>query len=1070
MCRFIAALCLCGYAAAQQPAANILGTVTDSTDAVVPQAAVSATNLQTGLVRRTITDGSGHYVILNLPIGAYKVEVEHPGFRRAALENVTLEVDQRARIDVQLQVGEVTGTVDVLAEAPLLQTADSSVGQVITNRTISELPLNGRNFYQLASLAPGVAFVSSGAPIIRSNYINVVMNGSRGHATSFLMDGVDTSEHHAGGTYVRPTVDAIEEFKTISNNFSAQYGRSPGLITTAIKAGTNQFHGSAWEFLRNDKLDAPNYFAKTAPPLRYNQFGAALGGPVKRDRTFFFASYEGTRVREGLNFNTPLPTAANRAGDFSSRAIFDPRTTSAVEGGGFVREPFPGNVIPQDRFSPQAQALLQFIPLPNTAGGTLLIAPSRATTGDQVIGRVDQRITDRDQLFVRYALNYDRIRDPNPFPTIDAIPQLAKGQNAAVRYTRTFRPNLLNSFTVAYNRSRLFLDNAPNVKGTDYTNAAGIRGFEQTAPEFPGLPYASIAGYGTLNDGLDQPKQNVIDSKQIANDLSWVRSSHTLRTGVEYRRLRAITRDTAYNRGLFSFSGTFTQNPAAPTGTGNGFADFLLGLPASATRSFPIETNGTYGNYWGLYVEDSWRVNRSLTLNLGLRYEYSPFFTGLRNVLAGFDPSTGAIILPDPIDLAAQPVAARAYPFYQDTIVTTSSLGLPASVTPSSKTNFAPRAGFAWQPQQRTVVRGGWGVFWIYPINDILGNNFLAPPFIIYDTALNNSPVPNRNFGDFFLGAPIPSAFGTPSISAAPLHGRNAYTNEWNLSLQRALTSSLSVEAAYVGQKGTHLQRRQPVNRPDPGPGAVQARRPFPRFSDISLGAWDTDSNYHALQLRAEQRLARGLTFTASYAFSKSIDNNSDYFSGPLDFRNLRLERAVSNFDVPHRFVASYAYELPFGAGGLRLGGPVNALVAGWQLSGILTAQSGLPFTPGVSGDFANIGSGNRPNRIASGKLDNPTVDRWFDPTAFTLPAQYTFGNSGRNILRGDGLFNWDFSASKLTRLGERASLQFRAELFNVLNTVNFGAPVSTINVQTAGRVLGAGAARIVQFGLKLRY
>jgi hypothetical protein len=1056
-------------ASAQQPSATLLGTVTDTSNAVVPQAKVTATNPATGLVRESLTDESGNYVILNLPVGTYQVEVRHAGFRNVRRDDLRLDLDQRARLDVQLEVGNVSESVVVAGDAPLLQTSDSAVGQVMTNRTITELPLNGRNFYQLASLAPGVAFVSTGAPVIRSNYINVVMNGSRGHATSFLMDGVDTSEHHAGGTFVRPTVDAIEEFKTISNNFSAQYGRSPGLITTAIKSGSNEFHGSAWEFLRNDKLDAPNYFASAVPPLKYNQFGAALGGRIVRDKTFFFASWEGRRIREGLTNNVVVPTEANRSGDFSTRPIFDPASTRA-DGGGFIRDPFPANRIPQSRLAPQALALLQFYPLPNTASGTFLSSPSRATTGDQVIGRVDHHFTDRDLLFVRYAINYDRIRDPNAFATIAPIPQLGKGQNAAVRYTRTFRPTLLNTFALAYNRSRLFLDNAPNLKGSDYTTAAGIQGMEQTAPEFPGLPYVTMSGFGTLNDGVDQPKQNVIDNKQVLDDLTWVRGAHTVKTGFEYRRLRAITRDTAYNRGSFAFSGTYTQNPASAGGTGSAFADLLLGLPASATRSYPIETNGTYGNYYAGYFQDDWRVTRNLTLNLGLRYEYGPFFSGVRNVLAGFDPSTGKIILPEPIDLTAQPVAQRAYPFYQDVIVTNRSMGLPDSITPSPKTNFAPRFGFAWQPMERAVVRGGFGIFWNYPINDILGNNFLAPPFILYDTALNPAPIPNRTFGDFFLGAPLPSAFGTPSISAAPIQGRNAYTNEWNLSVQRALTRSLSLEAAYVGQKGTHLQRRQPVNRPLPGPGAVQSRRPFPRFSDISVGAWDTDSNYHSLQLRAEQRLARGLSFTASYAFSKSIDNNSDYGGGVLDFTNLRLDRALSDFDVRHRFVASYTYELPFGADRLRLPGAANALIAGWQVSGIVTLQSGLPFTPGVSGDFANTGSGNRPNRIASGTVSDPTIDRWFDVSAFTVPAQYTFGNSGRNILRADGNRNWDFSASKLTRISERFSLQFRAELFNVLDTVNFGAPVTTINVANAGRVLSAGSPRIVQFGLKLRY
>ncbi|HEU0142174.1 MAG TPA: carboxypeptidase regulatory-like domain-containing protein [Bryobacteraceae bacterium] len=1063
-------LCL-PAAFAQQPVAAISGTVTDPTGAAVPDALITATNVHTMLVRETRTSEGGSYVIPNLLIGEYRVEAQHAGFRRAARGPISLQVDQRATIDFQLQIGEVTGTVDVISEAPLLQTASSSVGQVVGTRMILDLPLNGRNFYQLASLAPGVAFVPSGAPVVRSNYINVVMNGSRGHATAFLMDGVDTSEHHAGGTYVRPTVDAIEEFKAISNNFSAQYGRSPGLITTAIRSGTNQFHGTAWEYLRNSSLDARNFFAGSVAPLRYNQFGATLGGPVVRNRAFFFGSYEGTRVRQGLNFNVPVPSALNRSGDFSdARPIYDPATTRPnPTGSGFIRDQFPGNRIPATRLAPQAQALLPYYPLPNTAGGTIATAPSRATTGDQVIGRFDQQITDKDQVFVRYTINYDRIQDPNSFPSLDPIPQLAKGQNAAVRYSRIFSPTLINTVTLGYNRSRLFLDNAPNVKGSDGTTGSGILGFEETAPLYPGLPYLTMAGFGTLNDGLDQPKQNVIENKQVLNDLTHIRGSHTLKAGFEYRRLKAITRDVAYNRGSFSFTGTYTQNPAAPGGTGDAFADFLLGYPASALRSYPIETNGTFGNYFGLYFEDDWKVSRKLTLNLGLRYEYSPFFTGLRNVIAGFDPSTGKIILPEPIDLTAQPVAVRAYPFYQDVITTTQSLGLPDSITPPEKTNFAPRLGFAWQPFERTatVIRGGYGIFWNYAINDILGNNFLCPPFIIYDSATNDSPVPNRTLGNFYLGAPIPSAFGTPSISAAPVEGRNAYTNEWNLSVQQALSATLSFEAGYVGQKGTHLQRRIPVNRPQPGPGSVQARRPFPRFSDISIGGWDTDSTYHALQLRAEKRFSRGLAFTVSYAYSKSIDNNSNYFSGPLDVNNLKLERAVSDFDLPHRLVASYTYELPF-----RLHARAARIVLeGWQVSGITTFQSGPPFTPALSSDRLNIGTGGqRPDRIGSGNLDNPTIERWFDVSAFQTPALYVFGNAGRNILRGDGLVNWDLSAAKRFALSESLSLQFRGEFFNAFNNVNFSSPNAAVETANAGRVFGAGAARVIQFALRLSY
>jgi hypothetical protein len=1058
--------------AAAQPSAKILGRVSDATAAAVENAKVTAENTATGLRRETTTNSSGDYELPLLPItGRYDLSISKTGFQTYQLSGIELQVDQQARYDVALTVGNIAERISVTAEAPIVNTEMGSIGQVIPNRTIVDLPLNGRNFVQLATLLPDTVRGPNGQ---QTGNTTIAVSGGRFGKTEFLLDGISDSDQLFDGVTLTPSVDAIQEFRVQQNSFSSEYGRGDSVVLATIKGGTNEFHGALFEFLRNDKLDSRNFFARSKDPYRQNQFGASAGGPILKDRTFFFLNYEGTRIRRGLTFNSVVPSTAFAQGNFSSVStqIRDPLTG----------DPFPGNLIPSNRIDPSTAFFLKFYPPPNTAQGTFVYSAPFSSNVDQGNVRIDQAIGSRDSLFGRYSINNLSAFNPGNFPGQGGFSQELRSQNAVLTYTHLFTPTTLNELRLGYTRMKN--SNLPEGLGNNYTAQAGIGGFEQTSLNFPGFPNFSISGFTGINGRTFQPIINPTNMYQIIDNFSLIRGRHTIKVGADLRKYDLSSTNAAFSRGSFSFNGTYS---------GNAFADYLLGYPSSGSRSFPRNFFGMYETRYHFYVQDDFKVTPNLTLNLGLRYELNIQPTPKLGQAADFDFITGKWIVATykgSINLTTQQVAQFAYPVYKDQIVTTDQAGLPNKLFYNDYNDFAPRIGFAWRPlgNNRTVIRGGYGIFYLLTSgNNIVSAPIINVPFILDESKLQPTANgrPTLQIQNFFPPFSTSASFSTPLTYGVNPHMRTPYLHEWNFAVQREIVPNLSLEISYVANKGTHLEEAFPQNLAPPSATDLrpfQQRRPRP---DLGTGQFydnSGNSNYNALNVRLEKRFSRGVYFLLGYAWGKAIDVNSSD-QGPVNADNpfnLRTMRGPSDLDVTHRFVGSFGVELPFGRGrALGSGMPraADLIVGGWQVSGIATFQSGMPFTPVISADPANVGFtyGRRPDVIGTGHVDNPGPGRWFNPADFKLPAQYTIGNAGRNILRGPGVNNWDLSILKNFHFTERIYLQFRTELFNAFNHTQFNTPAAgsstvTIDTATAGQLFSARDPRIMQFGMKLYF
>ena len=1078
-------------AEAQLQAGRIVGTVTDPSGAVIPNATVTVTEQSTNTSHKALTAGSGDFVATPLNPGIYTVRISAAGFQTGVRMGIEVRVDSSIRVDMGLAVGDTATQVEIVADVPLLDTESGTLGHVINNTQIVDLPLNGRGFYELARLTPGAVLLPGTGNVlrIRPEFVNgTTISGVRGRMISFSLDGMDISEQHQGGTFIQTSIDALQEFKVQQNSYSAEFSRAGGMLNATTKAGTNQFHGVLFEFLRNDKLDARNFFAVRREVLKRNQFGGAIGGPVLipkiyngKDRTFFFASYEGLRERQGLVFNSIVPTAAMKNGDFSAPGlarIYDPATTMPSPAGGAVRQPFAGNVVPASRLSPQALFFNKYIPDPNTAGGTASFAPSRALDQDQFTIRVDQALRERHRFFSRWSWHDNRQDDPNAAPALETAALATRGQNVGASLTSNFTTSLIHEFRYSFLTSVINL--APFLGGTNFLKEAGITGFEDTGrPGFPGsFPDFLWSGFTAIRgSSFDQrPKTQDRLVHEVLDNLTWVKGRHIAKFGAKIRYYKPLFTDSKQYQGDWNYTGINTENPASAAGTGNATADWMLGLPASVTRAFPGDVFGGLGTYWQFFAQDDWKVGSRLTLNVGLRYEHTPFLRGYRGQVGAFDPTLSRPIIigseTDQIDLGAQFAAQSAYPIYQDLIQTSSQAGLPLSITYPDRRQWAPRLGFAWRPLgDKTVLRGGYGIF--YETENTDGRvNLNMVPFKLDETAFNDrGTLPNRTMANFFLGIPIGALSTASSINPTYVRMRMGYDQHWNFGVQRQVAPSLVVEVDYVANKGSFLNSANPFNHPQAGPGSIQARRPYPRFGPISINAQDVSSTYHSLQAKVEKRLSQGLWFLGSYTFSKSIVHEPQAAKGG----NTAWEKSLADIDIPQNLSLSAGYALPFWRG-KRYASQLNrlgeALLGGWQLQAIYSIHSGRLFTPVVSRDVANTGiGGQRPNRIASGKLANPTLDLWFDKTAFVVPANFTYGNSGARILREDDLQQLDLSIFKEFSVREGSRLQLRAEFFNFTNTPSFLAPNPQVDTAAGGRVTAtANAPRQVQFGLKYNF
>jgi Carboxypeptidase regulatory-like domain/TonB dependent receptor len=1067
---------------AQSANATLSGVIRDPSGSSLPRATVTAIHTATGQSRQTTTGDTGEYTIPDLPIGDYSVRVEAPGFKSTLVPSLTLQVNQAGQLDLTLQIGAASEQVSVSEQLPLLVTQTSSVGQVVENKSIAGLALNGRQFWNLVALVPGASYTPggqgtrTGGSSIRSSAVNVQINGTGFIYNGWLLDGTDITEYEQGGTNIQPNVDALAEFKVLSANMSAEYGRTPNIVSVITKSGTNEFHGTLLEFLRNDAVDARNFFAVSKNALKRNQFGGALGGPIKKNKIFFFTDLESTRQRQDIVFNNILPTDAMRTGNFAGqRTITDPTTG----------RPFPNNVIPTNRISPQASYFLPFMP---TQRQGVFNAP-QSLDFYKADMKVDTEVTKADRVMARYSIADNLESDPNQYPALGIQPLHSRAQNVALTWTRMVTPKLLNEARFGYYRD-YFLFGAV-LPGTNYVQQAGITGFEQTQLS-PSFPLITLAGYSGFNGSGSNslPKSNRIRTWQYSDTVSYSNGKHDIRFGGQLYHQNHGFFNGQSQEGQFAFSTNYT---------GNSFGDFLLGLPTSVFRAYPLSLYGNYANQWAAFVQDDYRVTPRLTLNLGLRWAYNPFFNGVNGQTSAFDYATGKVIVPTDgsgnlLNPIAQPVTPLLVPLFSDRTLGTSQLGLPQSIRTTGPGQWLPRFGFAWQPglTNRVVIRGAYGIFDQFFDTNLSLQWAKAPPLTITQTMNNTTPAPTFTWADPFQGQPLVAANPnpgrpcagsnlvlntcvTPNVYAAPTQLQHTYIQQWNFAVQTQLQNNLSLNVAYVGNKTTHQQLISvPDNVPNPGAGAIQARRPYPQWSQLYMGETNGYGNYNALQVTLERRFAGGFQMLGSYSYSRCMDVGSNQ-NGPITVAFLHQNYGPCDYNMKHNLTVSSVYELPFGRGRQFMSNAnriIDGVLGGWGLAGILTARSGLPFTPVISGDTANTGVGNqRPVIVGSPSVSDPTPSAWFNVNAFAIPARYTYGNSGRNILLSDGLQQLDMTLRKNFRITESSNMEFRAEAFNLLNHPTFSAPNATIGSASAGIVTTTlNSNRILQFALKLTF
>jgi hypothetical protein len=1084
---------------AQSNTGTILGTVQDETGAFIPDASVTVRNLGTSQERTVKSDGSGSFNVSNLQVGHYSITISHEGFTKAQIADTELQVAQRATINPVLHVGTMSERVEVIAtQVPLLNEASSSVGQVIDTKTVQNVPLNGRSFWQLTQLTPGVSFIQGGQNIpaggtsIRASAVNVNVNGLSPSWTGWYLDGSNITESQLGGTLISPNVDALQEFKVESSNMPADYGHSPTIVNATLKSGTNAFHGTAYEFLRNNAFDAKNYFyvppsgsTRRNQPLHRNQFGFAVGGPIVRSHTFFFIDMQSTLYRLGQNFDNIVPSAAMRTGDYrgSGITVKDPLTGL----------PFANNVIPANRVSPQAAYFLKYLPDANQLRGT--VSHAVLTNGlkqqlDQGDLRVDQSIFAKDHLMGRYSINNNHETDPNAFPALGGFPLRSRGQNMVLRETHIFSPKWLSETQFSYYRSVFFFTSS--IQGQDIDTAAGIKGFEGLSPpQYAGLPQLNISNYtGFTGQSGNYPKQNKIRSWQYVERATFASGRHEVRFGYENFH------DTnTYFYGSNSV-GTFTFNNAY---SGDNFADFLLGYPGSSQRSYFRSLWGNYVNFQAMYVQDDFKARPKLTINAGLRWEINPFYNGIKGQTSGLNPANGKVVVPDDFSMNAQPGTPTLVALFSDRLQTTSSLGLPISVRPAARKNVGPRLGIAYGIGQNTVIRGAYGIFFLFPDNNAINNTQNVVPFVASQTLNNTKPTPTLSFGDFYSGQPIVAAntsgaacsFGfianscsQPSLTTMELRAENSYVQEYNVAMQHQFGNKLSLDVAYVGNRTLHIVQPFQVNDPFPGAGTIQTRRPLPQWGTIGLSRYAGNANYNALQAKLETRALAGATFLVSYTYGRCLTDGT--------FNGLTREQSggyryygVCNYDINHNLVTSGVYDLPFGRGKQFLGnssGFMQGLIGNWGLSGVGTLQSGLPFTLTISSDQANTGlSSQRPNITGKPQMVRRPNCWYYNsrnascPTGgtnvFTVPQQYTYGNGGTNTMRNDGLVQFDISVLKQFHFTETRSLEFRGAFFNVFNHTTFATPVTNIDSNSAGQITSTlNAARSVELAGKIYF
>ena len=1053
---------------AQFGTGTILGGITDPSGAVLPGVTVTAKNTATNETRTFTTDPGGNFQFNALPAGTYTLTATQDSFKTAAVADVILRVNTQLRVDITMQLGEVAEKIDVEALAPQLQTNTAVLGTVIDQRTMLELPLNARNFFDLVALTPGVVKVRGGSSVMDERSAEI--GGIRNTSTNAMLDGVDFSVANINNPAIALSLDTIEEFKVQMNFMDAAYGHGAAGIDMVTRRGSNQFHGVAYDFIRNRAFQAGQFFRPPAgkPPFTYNQFGGSGGGPIVKDRTFFFGNYEGRRRRTGTILQGLVPTSEMLAGDFSAldKTIRDPFNNN---------QPFPGNRIPRDRFNAISSQLIPYFPQPNfigqRAGVNFLVTPSDTERRDQFTVRVDHKLSEKGSLFGRYTFADDALGNVAYIPGKGLI-RPDRTQHVAVGYTHLFSPTLISETRLGFTKAFLARQSDGDRFSTNYAQQLGLKNLAPNPGDYT-LPSVNLTNYapgfptgtsGFVGYGLRIVQNNIY--YRGSETVTAIRNKHSLKIGGDISRLMVGYDQGSNQNGIFNFTGNFT---------GDAFADYLLGIPNSATGGL-----GSVGDYGGVakysigtqfqfFIQDDWKVTDRLTLNLGLRYEY---FLEWRGRLANFDLATGRQLLADSPDYYVPLVGL---------VKGSGSPLLPERPINADRNNFAPRLGIAYRLGDKSTVRAGAGVF--HTLNTggaTLAGMTSTVPFFVTANLVSSNTRP-----ELFLSELFPPPQNTPGSvgSRVDLNRRTGYIYQYNLTFQHQLRSGLLFETGYIGNTGHKQVGPILVNQPrlpsDPNnPEPFAARMPYPNlipgFSETANYQW---SNYNAAFLKFEQRLKSGLSYTAAYTYAKFIDSG-----GPaLNIQNMydrRPERGLADTDIRHNFIASYVYDLPVGKGkrwNLQ-NSILDGVLGGWQINGITNFRSGMPITITVANDLANVGTaGQRADAtgIKPTKLDPRTNNLLgFDRAAYATPARGRYGTLARNTQPGFGINNWDFSAIKnfpLPFITESSRLQLRFEWFNFFNHTQFLNPGATVNAPaTFGLVNSTLDPRILQIAAKL--
>jgi hypothetical protein len=1053
----ILAALACSSAFTQSTGA-ITGSVQDSTGAVVPSVIVVVVHEQTSQRFETTSDDQGRFSYPRLAVGNYRLEAARQGFKRFVSETIRLDADQTRQASIVFQVGNTTETVEVTGAVSLIETIGGTIRETVDQKRINELPLNGRNALQLQLLVPGaVPGIAPNTSLGQNDAVSI--NGSRGLSNNYLLDGADNNDPQLNVAALVPNPDTLEEFSILTNNYSAEYGRGSGAVVNAItKAGTNQFHGSLWEFVRNDAFDSRNFFSLVVPKLRRNQFGGAVGGPVLlpgiyngRDRTFFFASYEGLRERRaGTVSNLVVPTELERMGNFSqsARKPIDPQTRAA----------FPGDIIPSNRFDPAAKKFLDIlIPLPNASGGRHIFNSPFSQDRNQIVARIDHHIGSGHRVYGRYFSDRDKELNTAGLPILQSDVNF-KTSNVMANYTWTISPTLLNTMQFSFGQVDLNRGPLPVLDGVTYENL-GVN-IRSDTPQYPTNFRGSVTGFWNMN----QDNLVTIDRRtyQFQDNASYIRGGHMIKFGGEYRRASSDRNTANLTDPQFAFDGRYATNA---------FADFILGLPNRMDQG-SLRVNAVRAPAYALYFQDDWKIRSNFSLTFGLRYE---------PLIAFYDANDRVAVFRDGRQSTVYPLAPRGLLFVGDE-------GVSRGGAPTDLNNLGPRAGFAWSPTSKLSIRGAYGIFYETPAIHQLSAFANTQPFSAQVQV--NQPF---SFSDPYRGRVNPFPY-TPPVSDADRRQfaflrpvvigetvdqdlATGYMQQWNFSLQRETFQGIVVTGAYVGSKGTRLPIQRQINPALFATGATTAnidqRRVYaPDFGNIPNYESGGFSTYHSMQLSLNKRFSHGYSVLANYTWSKSIDNVSTDTQGAVqDSTNLTPEKARSDFDVRHRFVTSFLWEIPSPKAGIA-----RWVLGGWQINGILSISSGTPFNVVSGTDRALVGGGSqRPNLVGDPHLDSgrsraEKIARYFNTGAFALPAVGSFGNSGRNTMSGPSSYNLDSSLFKMIPIGETVRLQFRAEFFNTLNHANLSNPVANISSATVGQILSASSPRILQFGLRLTF